>query len=86
MHVKLYTTSRTAKDKVSRKQSNIKDLFKTVYKRVKIYPLAHRAKRGARVLISTCVESGYTRGDWAIALLEDELCFLALFSVVYTIR
>ena len=26
--------------------------------------LAHRAKRGARVLISTCVESCYTRGDW----------------------
>ena len=86
MHVKLYTASRTAKDKVSRKQSNIKDLFKTVYKRVKIYPLAHRAKRGARVLISTCVESCYTRGDSAIALLEDELRFLALFSVVYTIR
>ena len=27
------------------------------------YPLAHRAKRGARVLISTYVESFYTRGD-----------------------
>ena len=26
-------------------------------------PLAHRAKRGARVLISICVESIYTRGD-----------------------
>ena len=27
------------------------------------YPLAHRTKRGARVLISTCVESFYTRGE-----------------------
>ena len=27
------------------------------------YPLAHRAKRGARVLILTCVECCYTRRD-----------------------
>ena len=26
-------------------------------------PLTHLAKRGARVLISTCVEPIYTRGD-----------------------
>ena len=29
----------------------------------RVYPLAHRAKRGARVLISTCVESFYTRDE-----------------------
>ena len=28
------------------------------------FPLAHRAKRGARVLILTCVESFYTCGDY----------------------
>ena len=36
------------------KVSNTKSWF--------LNPLAHRAKRGARVLILTCVESCYTRG------------------------
>ena len=30
---------------------------------IPICPLAHSKKRGARVLISTCVKSFYTRGD-----------------------
>ena len=32
-------------------------------KEIANYPLAHHAKRGARVLISTCVEFFYMRGD-----------------------
>ena len=28
-----------------------------------VYPLAHRAKRGAGLLMSACMESIYTRGD-----------------------
>ena len=40
-------------------------------------PLAHRAKRGARVLISTCVESVYTLGDW------DEKFYVYLYIYIY---
>ena len=36
--------------------------------------LAHRAKRGARVLILTCVESIYTRGDWGEKFCSAYLC------------
>ena len=42
------------------------------------YPLAHRAKCGARVLISRCVESFYTRGE-----LEKFLHCVSTFIYIY---
>ena len=60
-------------------------LFVQKHKKVisNAYPIAHRAKRGARILISTCVESCCTRGDQGEKFSHCVSIFIYIFIYIY---